>query len=170
MPINALVGWSVVRSCVNGLRFAQWLGEIALGAALAGIVSAPAMVFLLLVPGSVPPLPRANPVGWLPPIAASVAALLPPGLLLQRLGGVRAWPSLIVVAVAMAGIPGVWRGVTLPEMVPTTMLTTVLFLFPARPWLIVAAITAAVSGILAGVILGAGLFLMARLPRAATAP
>jgi hypothetical protein len=162
MPLNALAAWPVLRSCVNGLRFVPWLTETALGAVLGGIVSVPAMVFLLLVPGSVPPIPRGNPIGWLPSVAAGVAALLPPGLLLQRLGGVRAWPSLVVVAAAMAVVPAVWGRSGAHEFVPNAMLVTTIFAFPAQLWLAMTAAAVVMSGVLTGLTLGAGLFLMAR--------
>src|SRR5262249_48690645 len=124
-------------------RFAPWLTETALGAMLAGIVSVPAMVFLLLVPGSVPPFGLASPVGWLPPVAAGVAALLPPGLLLQRLGAVRAGSSvtaLLVVAAAMAALPALQGRAVVHEMVGgATLLATFV---PAQVWVAMAVIAA----------------------------
>ncbi len=165
VPLIALVAWPVLRSCVNGLRLAPWLAETALGAALGGIVSVPAMV--LLLSGSVPPSLNSPPIGWLPPVAAGVAALLPPGLLLQRLGGVRAWPSalaLVVVAGAMTAPPAVLGRAVVHEMVPQAMLVVTTIL-PMRIWGGVAAVAVVLSGVLWGFILGSGLFLMARLSR-----
>jgi hypothetical protein len=163
VPLNALLAWPVLRTCVAGLRLALWLGATALGAMLGAIVSVPAMVFLLLVPGSVPPFPNTSPIGWLPPVAAGIAALLPPGLVLQRLSGVRAWPSIIALAVAIAGmaaLPTVWGRVAVHVMVPDAMLLA--DLMPGWVGLGMAAAAVVMSGVLTALALGAGLYLMAR--------
>jgi hypothetical protein len=172
MPLNALASWPVLRRCVNGLRLAPWLTETALGAVLGGIVSLPA-VFLVCVSGGAFPMAGAkapSAVGWLQPIACAVAALLPPGLLLQRLSGASAWPPLLIVGAAMALILLVWGQTPTQFLLPYEMLFTNTFFVPGT---LVFGITAVafvgMSGVLTGLVLGAGLFLMARLSRAAIA-
>jgi hypothetical protein len=155
---------------VSGLRFTPWLIETVLGALLGAIVSFPAMVLLLLAPVSVSPIPNASTVGWLPTVAAGIAALLPPGLLLQRLSGVRAWPSLIIVAAAMAAMAAVWRWGVVHEMVPRGMAVAMGLppLLPMPWWLVMMGLSIGIdiliSGVLTGLILGVGLFIMARRP------
>lgn len=165
MPLNALASWPVLRRCVDGLRFAPWLTEMALGAVLGGIVSVPAL-FLVLVSGGAFPTAAAkapSTVGWLRPIACAVAALLPPGLLLQRLSRASAWPSLLIVAATMAMIRLVWGQTPTQLLLPYEMLFTNTFFVPGTLVFGMTAVAFVVmSGVLSGLTLGAGLYLMAR--------
>jgi hypothetical protein len=173
VPLSVLAAWPVLRSRVDGLRFRPWLREAALGAGLAGLVCLPAMLFLLYMPVSASPLANVSVIGWLPAVAAAIAALLPSGLLLQRLGGVRAWPSLIVVAVALTAFPALMSGALVHELVPEVVASAIFLksILPAAHWLVVVTVGVSLrvvmSGVLTGLILGAGLFLMARLPQPA---
>jgi hypothetical protein len=163
IPLNALAAWPALRGCVSDLELAPWLTETALGALLGAIVSVPTLVSLVLDPNGTFPTATAivpNGVGWLPPIASAVAALFPLGLLLQRMSGASAWPSLVIVAAAMAAIALGWSQSPTQFLLPYAMLVTTFF--PAQLWLGTMAVAVVMSGVLSGLTLGAGLFLMAR--------
>jgi hypothetical protein len=170
--LDALAVWLVLRWGVEGLRLGPWLLATVLGLLLSAIVGLPAAALLVPTPeGGSWDLSGPSgayfyaPIRWLMLIAASAATFLPPGLLLRRLSGASALPFVA------AGVT--WTILANPISRPATdaMLRYIgqLALSNAGVWQILGAqalpLAAIVAmGALSGLTLGAGLFLMARLP------
>lgn len=152
----ALASWLVLRRCIAGLRLGPWILAVVLGVVLGLVANLLAMAHSVPIQRpdilSLSDLLSDDPLHLLAVVATGVAYFLPPGLLLQRLSGVRAWPFVIAgtigVTVAAMGAPAI-RYLLHPAPAATFLGEFVLLYL---------------LGMLQGLIVGAGLYLVARQP------
>jgi hypothetical protein len=168
MVVDIVAPWLVLRRCVDDLRLTSWLFANALGNVAAAVPNY--LLFALLRSrgaGSLWLLDGLDRTQLLTSIAAGAAYYLPPGLLLQRLTGVGAWPFIAAGAISgpivMSVFPLLWGSIPARSLLAsfsevtggTAFKISLIFAF----------------GAIKGLVLGAGLFLMTRLPtRSAMTP
>jgi hypothetical protein len=166
LVVDMLAPWLVLRRCVDDLRLTWWLLASAFGNAVAAVPQR--LLFPLLGPrgaGSLWFLDGLNRTQLLMSIAAGAAYYLPPGLLLQRLTGAGAWPFIIAGAIsapiAMSVFSLLWE--LLWGSIPArSLLASFSELVGGTAF---RASLAFAFGAIDALVLGAGLFLMTRLPR-----
>jgi|KBSSwiStaDraftv2_1062776.scaffolds.fasta_scaffold07819_2 hypothetical protein len=168
MVVDMVAPWLVLRRCVDDLRLTRWLLANALGNALAAVFGH--LPFVLLRSrgaGSLWFLDGLDRTQLLTSIAWGAAYYLPPGLLLQRLTGVGAWPFIAAGAISgpivMSVFPLLWGSIPARSLLASFSEVTGGTGFRASLGFAFGATNA--------LILGAGLFLMTRLhTRSAVAP
>jgi hypothetical protein len=168
--MHGLATWLVLQRRVNSLRLWHWLVAAVGGFLLSGACLLPALVFGIPFNGF--DLLELNVygvdllAGWLTVIVSGVALVLPPGWLLQRLTGASAWPFVVagVLATMTTRLAPSWTAL-LPWVAELGFRPT------QHDWLVVLAFAASlVFGAVFGLMMGAGLFVMARRSRTASPP
>jgi hypothetical protein len=165
--VQPLAAWLVLRRCVAGLGLTAWLLAAALGLVLGAIAHIPAFALVpsLMGDGNHDALNgevlKVVVLG-LAVIVAGFAFSLPSGLLLRHLSGFNVWPfflgSTLSIVAAEIAVPTITRWIAYPTM---QLVETV-------PAAAITQLRALLSGVLQGLLVGGGLYLMALQPAPAS--